>query len=95
MQSNFSLCHGNFGNAELLIQASDEFADDGYLKPVMELAEGAREKYLVGRNPWPCGVLNGGEAPNLMLGLAGIGYFYLRLYDRKKVPSVLIVGPAV
>jgi hypothetical protein len=28
-----------------------------------------------------------------MLGLAGIGYFYLRLHDRKKVPSVLMVGP--
>jgi type 2 lantibiotic biosynthesis protein LanM len=93
-QSNFSLCHGNFGNAELLIQASDEFADENYLKSVMELAEAAREKYLVGHNPWPCGVLNGGETPNLMLGLAGIGYFYLRLHDRKKVPSVLIVGSA-
>lgn len=92
-QNNFSLCHGNFGNAELLIQASDEFSDEEYLKPVTDLADEAREKYIVGRNPWPCGVLNGGETPNLMLGLAGIGYFYLRLHDRKKVPSVLMVGP--
>jgi hypothetical protein len=29
---------------------------------------------------WPCGI-SGGQTPNLMLGLAGIGYFYLRLYD--------------
>jgi class II lanthipeptide synthase len=93
-QSNFSLCHGNFGNAELLIHASDEFSDESYLKPVTDLADGAREQYLVGRNPWPCGVLNGGETPNLMLGLAGIGYFYLRLHDRKKIPSVLMVGPS-
>ena len=43
------------------------------------------------RNPWPCGVVSGGETPNLMLGTAGIGYFYLRLYDSAAVPSVLMV----
>jgi len=43
------------------------------------------------RNPWPCGVVSGGETPNLMLGTAGIGYFYLRLYDSGAVPSVLLV----
>jgi lantibiotic modifying enzyme len=36
--------------------------------------------------------MGGGETPNLMLGLAGIGYFYLRLYDPVKYPSVLIIG---
>jgi type 2 lantibiotic biosynthesis protein LanM len=92
-QSNFCLCHGNCGNAELLLQASDAFGDDEYLKTVTDLADDARDRFHVGRNPWPCGVLNGGETPNLMLGLAGIGYFYLRLHDRKKVPSVLMVGP--
>jgi type 2 lantibiotic biosynthesis protein LanM len=90
---NYSLCHGNFGNAELLSSSSDAFSDERSENTVMELADDAREKYLVGRNAWPCGVLNGGETPNLMLGLAGIGYFYLRLYDRAKVPSVLLVGP--
>jgi hypothetical protein len=28
-----------------------------------------------------------------MLGLAGIGHFYLRLYDPAGVPSVLLVTP--
>ncbi|HYP18471.1 MAG TPA: lanthionine synthetase LanC family protein, partial [Chloroflexia bacterium] len=45
------------------------------------------------RMPWPCGVMGGGENPSLMLGLAGIGYFYLRLYDPDKVPSVLMLQP--
>jgi lantibiotic modifying enzyme len=40
---------------------------------------------------WPCGVTDGDETPNLMLGTAGIGYFYLRLYDPGNVPSVLIL----
>lgn len=41
--------------------------------------------------PWPCGLAQAGETPNLLLGLAGIGYFYLRLYDSAAVPSVLLV----
>ena len=43
--------------------------------------------------PWPCGVPGGGETPNLMLGLAGIGYFYLRLYDPGRFRSVLLLRP--
>jgi lantibiotic biosynthesis protein len=92
-QANYSLCHGNFGNAELLISASDVLADTDSMKTIHRLAEHAIEKYHLGRNLWPCGVLNGGESPNLMLGLAGIGYFYLRLHDTKKIPSVLRIGP--
>jgi lantibiotic modifying enzyme len=30
---------------------------------------------------------------HLMLGLAGIGYFFLRLHDRQNTPSVLLVKP--
>ena len=40
--------------------------------------------------PWPCGIPNAGEAPNLLLGLAGIGYFFLRLYDSESLPTVLL-----
>jgi len=45
------------------------------------------------RSTGPCGVVSGGETPNLMLGTAGIGYFYLRLYDSSAVPSVLLTQP--
>ena len=38
---------------------------------------------------FPCGILQG-ETPGLLLGLAGIGMFYLRLLDRG-VPSPLLV----
>jgi len=38
---------------------------------------------------WPCGVPKG-EPPGLMTGLSGIGYFYLRLLDPIKNPSVLV-----
>ena len=36
--------------------------------------------------------LPGGVTPSLMLGLAGIGYFYLRLHS-PTVPSILLVRP--
>ena len=93
-QGNYALCHGNCGNAELLIEASHCLSDEASSKLVRNLADEARERFVVGRNPWPCGVLNGGETPNLMIGLAGIGYFYLRMHDQKKVPSILLVSPS-
>jgi lantibiotic modifying enzyme len=46
------------------------------------------ERYARTRAAWPCGT-HTGETPNLMLGLAGIGYFYLRL-AQPQVPSVLL-----
>jgi type 2 lantibiotic biosynthesis protein LanM len=92
-QGNYSLCHGHCGNAELLICADDVLGDQGSIQAVHLMAEDALQKYHVERNPWPCGVQNAGETPDLMLGLAGIGHFFLRLYDRQKIPSILLVGP--
>ena len=90
---NYSLCHGNFGNAETLLYASDVLSSPALMETVWEIAAEANLRFNEGRNPWPCGVLNGGETPGLMLGLAGIGYFYLRMHDRKTVPSILMVLP--
>lgn len=92
-QGNYSLCHGNMGNAELLLAAADILGNSDSLTLVSQMAGQAIQQYQMGHNPWPCGVLNGGETPGLMLGLAGIGYFYLRLFSREKVPSVMMVGP--
>ena len=47
------------------------------------------ERYSARGASWPCGT-RAGETPNLMLGLAGIGHFYLRLYE-PSIPSVLIL----
>jgi lantibiotic modifying enzyme len=88
---NFSLCHGLAGNSELPLLAAEVFNDDQYRKQAEEVGRLGIELYLKTHNLWPCGVLGGGETPNLMLGLAGIGYFYLRLYDPERIPSVLIV----
>jgi len=93
LQSDFTLCHGRGGNAELLIYAAQALGD-GTARETAE-AVGRQGIELFARNnlPWPCGVPGGGETPNLMLGFAGIGYFYLRLHDPKHVRSILIVRP--
>ncbi|HEV3040416.1 MAG TPA: lanthionine synthetase LanC family protein [Candidatus Angelobacter sp.] len=93
-QGNYSLCHGHCGNAELLLCAGDVLGDEASMNIVHEMGIEAIQKYSVEKKPWPCGVTNAGETPDLMLGLAGIGYFYLRLYDRQRTPSVLLVGPS-
>jgi lantibiotic modifying enzyme len=90
-RGNYSLCHGHCGNAELLLWAGDVLGDEASIATVQQIASDAVQKYSYEKNPWPCGVMNGGETPDLMLGLAGIGHFYLRLYDRQKIPSVLLV----
>ena len=91
--NNFSLCHGNAGNADLLIYASALLENGEYKKVADQIGVLGAEQFMKNRFAWPCGVNGGGEAPNLMLGLAGIGYYYLRLYDPQNTPSVLIILP--
>jgi lantibiotic modifying enzyme len=88
---NFSLCHGIAGNAELLVLCSSVFEDSTRLALAEQIAEQGIQQIERQDLHWPCGVTEGDETPNLMLGTAGIGYFYLRLYDSRRVPSVLIV----
>jgi len=93
MQSDFTLCHGRGGNAELLIFAAEALGDAASRDNAEKVGRQGIEQF--GRNdlPWPCGVPGGGETPNLMLGLAGIGYFYLRLYDPAAIRSILLTRP--
>lgn len=91
--ANYSLCHGLAGNAELMIFAAAALSDPSYKAVADAVGERGMVEHARQNVPWPCGVLGGGENPSLMLGLAGIGYFYLRLYDPDNVPSVLILQP--
>jgi lantibiotic modifying enzyme len=87
----YSLCHGLGGNAELFLAAADTLGEERYRAVAEAVGDRGIQAIHLHRNPWPCGVVSGGETPNLMLGTAGIGYFYLRLYDSQAVPSVLLV----
>ncbi|MBD2249948.1 type 2 lanthipeptide synthetase LanM family protein [Nostoc parmelioides] len=88
---NHSLCHGDLGNLELLLQASLTL-DDPQWKTEVDRSAAA---ILAGINQhgWLCGVPLRVETPGLMTGLAGIGYELLRLAAPEIVPSVLGLEP--
>jgi lantibiotic modifying enzyme len=88
---NFSLCHGLAGNAEVLTYATEIVGLEGEENSELALnvANYGMERYSEARASWPCGT-HVGETPNLMLGLAGIGHYYLRLHQ-PSVPSILIL----
>jgi type 2 lantibiotic biosynthesis protein LanM len=92
---NFSLCHGDGGNADMLLLAADLLDRPELRQHVEATAMAALDRFDAPGLPWPCGVLNAGETPNLFLGLAGIGYFFLRLYDSENIPTVLLPAYAV
>jgi lantibiotic modifying enzyme len=89
--ANYSLCHGLTGNAEVLRY---DFAILGpatsqSCKAALDVAAKGIETFDGGDGPWPCGT-PAGDNPGLMLGLAGIGHFYLRLAV-PSVPRILIL----
>ncbi|MGH7212526.1 MAG: lanthionine synthetase LanC family protein [Acetobacteraceae bacterium] len=87
---NFSLCHGDGGNADLLVLAADALARPELRRVAEAAARQALDRFEDAAVPWPCGIPNAGESPNLMLGVAGIGFFLLRLHDSRSVPTVLL-----
>ncbi len=88
---NHSLCHGDLGNLELLLQASLTFDNPQWHNQVNRLASIILES--INQHGWLCGVPLRVETPGLMTGLAGIGYGLLRLAEPTQVPSVLVLEP--
>ncbi len=88
---NHSLCHGDFGNCELLMLASRLLPEQHPPAHARRVAAGL----LAGirKYGYVCGVPTGIEIPGLMCGLAGIGYQLLRLAAPLRVPSVLTLAP--
>ena len=91
--SNHSLCHGDLGNLELLIQASLSFDNHHWKTQAYRLASIVLES--IDEYGWLCGVPLGVETPGLMQGLAGIGYELLRLAAPESVPSVLVLDTPI
>lgn len=89
---NYSLCHGEMGNADLLVHGSQVLREESWLTPALAAAEEGFERCERRRVPWPCGIPGANETPDLMLGLAGIGHFYLRLADPAQTPTVLLLA---
>ncbi|HXA86920.1 MAG TPA: type 2 lanthipeptide synthetase LanM family protein [Candidatus Dormibacteraeota bacterium] len=89
--ANHSLCHGDLGNLDFLLQASQATGGQELVLKVDELTNqviASMKKY-----GWLCGVPLSVESPALMNGLAGICYGLLRMAQPDRVPSILILGP--
>jgi hypothetical protein len=95
---SFSLCHGLAGNADVLLEgvrlADGETWELPAQSVITNVATAGHARHVRGGAPWPCGIpVPGSETPGLMLGLAGIGYHYLRLAYPDSIPSVLLLRP--
>jgi type 2 lantibiotic biosynthesis protein LanM len=84
---NHSLCHGDLGNAELIVLASER-EDTVQLQHYRSQIGGMILESIESHGYLP-GTPRGIETPGLMIGLAGIGYGLLRLAKVSQLPSVL------
>lgn len=86
--TNFSLCHGIAGNADILLSSDKE--------AYRNIAEAAGACGIISyhnqNRPWPTGLNSNHATPGLMMGAAGTGYFYLRLANSEKYGSLLTPG---
>lgn len=83
------LCHGWAGIATFLLRAGEVLGDREARQVALRTA-GRAARPARAPDAWPVG-FGRGSNPSLMVGLAGVGYFYLRLAN-PGLPSVLTPG---
>lgn len=81
------LCHGSFGNLEVLLEAYKYYNNNNYLQYARRIASDliAESK----KNGWICGIPQRTLVPGLMTGLSGVIYGLLRVHDPANIPNVL------
>ncbi|HEX7104070.1 MAG TPA: lanthionine synthetase LanC family protein [Nitrolancea sp.] len=89
-ERNWSLCHGLAGNATILWWAAPRLSDQAATLKRLALRVSAAGLATVEKTGEPS-ALDATDEPGLMLGLAGIGHFYLVL-SNPAIPSVLVPG---
>jgi type 2 lantibiotic biosynthesis protein LanM len=90
---NHSLCHGDLGNADVLLTASQVLREPKLRLHANRLAAAGLESAK--KSGWICGNPLGVESPGLMTGISGIGYALLRLTEPARIPSILALQPPV
>jgi type 2 lantibiotic biosynthesis protein LanM len=89
--TNHSLCHGDLGNLDLVLEAGRTLGRPDLLARASRLAAGILRG--IEEHGWLTGAVFAPEIPGLMIGRAGIGYQLLRLAAGEEVPSVLLLAP--
>lgn len=90
---NHSLCHGDMGNLDILLTATQRLTDTCYKEALQRIAPMLLDS--VEKQSWISGVPQGVETPGLMVGLAGAGYALLRLAVPDRMPSILMLEPPI
>jgi lantibiotic modifying enzyme len=84
--TNYSICHGIAGNADIILDCGGT----EYQQLAEAVGNAGISKYKDNNVQWSTGLSTGHYTPGLMMGLAGTGYFYLRLFDKDKHKSLLL-----
>ena len=79
------LCHGKFGNLDLLMLSNQSNEKSEVISFVMHMIQEAK------RNGWKSGVPQNTRIFNLMLGEIGMSYQLLRCASDYKIPSILLL----
>jgi lantibiotic modifying enzyme len=88
---NHSLCHGDMGNLELLLEVARQTGRPDLRPFIDQVLAGTLE--AIETENWRTGVPHGIDTPSLLCGTAGIGYALLRMVDPEGVPAVLTLAP--
>jgi lantibiotic biosynthesis protein len=87
-----SVSLGLAGLGEVVLIAGQMLDDQTYHERAPELGRAMIERHSASAD-WPSGVTSGCPNPSFMLGLAGIGHWFLRLHDPRRVRPLLLLIP--
>nr|XP_061796854.1 lacticin 481/lactococcin biosynthesis protein LcnDR2-like [Nerophis lumbriciformis] len=87
---NHCLCHGDLGNLDFLLETALHSGDAALKRRAYRIAGGLLKSRR--ETDYRCGLGLGFEPAGLMVGLAGIGYEWLRLAAPLEVPSCLLLS---
>lgn len=85
--NNHSLCHGDFGQIEILETAAEILNDDDLKTKARSAAQQVFK--TIQTKGWDRGSSRGAETFGLMIGLAGYGYGMLNQYAPDCLPSIM------
>ncbi|ATB41789.1 lantibiotic modification protein [Cystobacter fuscus] len=88
---NHSLCHGDLGNLDFLLEAARVLGDEALEHQVYQRARTVLR--VLDERGCLFGLQRNIETPGLMVGLAGIGYGLARLAAPERLPSLLALAP--
>ncbi len=86
-----SLCHGMAGNSDILITASQILKQPEYMLKAYNTGDYIINELIKKNKPFYNGLHNTHDLPDMMLGSAGVGYFFLRLFDSIQFESILMI----